>query len=152
MGIILAAFFHDVTLESHAMARDNTRADLDSLSFLLSPKEAQVVLEHPTAVATLLRRFPALPPYTTVILEQHHEQPDGSGFPRRLNARQIHPMAALFIMSHDLVDFLSESTLATISTFVQQKRDFYLAGKFKSPFEQLVFLAAREAQAPNNPP
>ncbi len=43
------------------------------------------------------------------IIRQHHEKPDGTGFPKGLNSKSIPPMSCAFILCYDFVQVLIES-------------------------------------------
>ena len=62
---------------------------------------------------------------------QHHERPDGSGYPRGLNATQISPLGALFIIAEDLVHEALEGEGVTVDSFFTKKAPLYSRGQFK---------------------
>lgn len=107
----MASLFHDISL------KNGDHEDLESKTFLMGinkdkeniPKE---FLEHPQKTVELLSKVPNMPDLFTIILE-HHEKPDGSGFPRGLKANRLSPMSCILILSHhlsDLIAFKQEDT------------------------------------------
>ena len=56
--------------------------------------------------AAIARSVEEIPPDVDVIISQHHELPDGTGFPRGLNYQRITPLSTVFIVAHDLVRHL----------------------------------------------
>lgn len=99
--IATAALLHDMALPRH---------DVDEDVWLLSASgekmkqgmdsEAKAFLQHPLEAAEMIRRHKLIPPDTDKIILEHHELPEGGGFPRGLTAGQISPLGALFILAH----------------------------------------------------
>ncbi|RYX84537.1 HD domain-containing protein [bacterium] len=61
----------------------------------LTPREQEIVREHPILGERLCRGVMALTPVLPII-RHHHERADGSGYPDKLKEGQIPPMASLF--------------------------------------------------------
>ncbi len=61
----------------------------------LTPREGEIVREHPILGERLCRGVMALSAVLPII-RHHHERGDGSGYPDRLKEAQIPPLAALF--------------------------------------------------------
>jgi hypothetical protein len=101
MKIATAALLHDLALPRH---------DVDEEIWLLSATgeklkegmdpEVKAFLQHPIEGAQMIRRHKMIPPDTDKILLEHHELPEGGGFPRGLTAPQISPLGAVFILAH----------------------------------------------------
>ena len=72
--------------------------------------EIKAFLQHSTEGAQLLRRFRDIPPDTDKIVLEHHELPEGNGFPRGLTSSQISPLGCLFIVSHHAAEKLLKMT------------------------------------------
>lgn len=104
---IQAALFHDITL-THEMAQK----EVDEMAQLL-PEELVRYYSHPTNVVKLLRRSIGFSSDVEKIILEHHERPDGSGFPRKLKASAIHPLSAVFIVAHDFVTELYQTEFDT---------------------------------------
>jgi response regulator RpfG family c-di-GMP phosphodiesterase len=103
--ITMASLFHDISLKY------GEHEDWESKSFLMGinkdneniPKD---FLDHPQRTVELLSKVPNMPDLFTIILE-HHEKPDGTGFPRGLKANRLSPMSCILIMSHHLSDLIA---------------------------------------------
>ena len=91
---------------------------------------------HPLVAAGLARKFKHFPEDTDVILEQHHEKADGSGYPKGLKAAQIIPLSAVFIVAQELVDYYLKTKSLALEDFLQAKESEYTEGAF-----QKIFLA-----------
>lgn len=107
--LTMAALFHDIVFRKPHLAEIETLEQLEKKKNILTQEDIDFVKNHPMAVAQVLGNFKEVPPDVDVIVAQHHERPDGSGFPRKLTSNHIAPLAALFIVAHDLVLFIYES-------------------------------------------
>jgi response regulator RpfG family c-di-GMP phosphodiesterase len=102
--LALAALFHDISIDDPdlAMVIDLGEPILKTLS-----KEEHKAFEHhpllaAELVAPLVREFPGLED----IISQHHERPDGTGFPKKMAITRLRPLACLFIFCHHFVTHL----------------------------------------------
>jgi HD-GYP domain-containing protein (c-di-GMP phosphodiesterase class II) len=103
LKLALAAFLHDLPLEDNFLASMHALAEVKENDF--SPEMVQVFRFHPVKAAEFARQFSGIPSDVETILVQHHELPDGDGFPRGLYHHQIAPLSAMFIIAHDLLNF-----------------------------------------------
>ncbi len=96
-----ASLFHDISLTDPRLAVVNYRSvkALDRFESALK----QRYLEHPLKGADLVLEITNEYPQVDTIISQHHERPDGSGFPYGRDFNQITPLACLFIVAHDFV-------------------------------------------------
>jgi HD-GYP domain-containing protein (c-di-GMP phosphodiesterase class II) len=136
-----AAFFHDMTLHNQELARVSSvpefRAKADEKGF--TQENQKTLLYHSVHAAEYSRKFKVPHDVETIIL-QHHERPNGSGFPRGVTHDQINPLSAVFIVAHELYDY-SESQgqeLASMEDFVEAKSQALYEGFFKELMEQIV--------------
>ncbi len=120
----LAAFFHDIHLRGGMLSEIDTLEELQQKSATLSNEDVETFKGHPLAAATMIRNMKEVPPDVDLIVSQHHERPDGTGFPKGLTGHHIAPLAALFIVAHDLVKFttFAEPEKAGFNQFVRQFR------------------------------
>jgi putative nucleotidyltransferase with HDIG domain len=81
----LAALVHDI-------GKIGVRDDVLLKEAALSSEERAVVQLHPVIAADILRPIHNTAEIAEIVL-QHHEAPDGSGYPRRLREREIMPEA-----------------------------------------------------------
>lgn len=95
---------------------------------------------HPSAAAELARQLRQLPADVDTIVLQHHEQPDGSGFPRGLFSHQISPLACVFIVAQDLLNhFLDFGNIGDdlLQAFLTRQEPRYAQGIFRKIHESL---------------
>lgn len=57
--------------------------------------EMSQIKEHPKIGASMLEKYPELPPEVIRAALQHHERNDGSGYPNGLKEKEIEPMARI---------------------------------------------------------
>ena len=130
--LILAGFLHDITLTNPEHAKARTKADCLKIKDHVSEKEFAAIKNHPYAAGEIVDKLLDIPADVCVIITQHHEQPDGSGFPRSLMANKIAPLAAVFIVAHDIIDaYLAQGEDFSVEKFIDEKTEFYNAGTFK---------------------
>lgn len=125
--IVLAAIFHDITLPTDKLANVGSLTELEKRSIEFSEKECELFRHHPSHSAQVVEKFQAhIPPDVAQIIMQHHEIPDGSGFPRGLSGSAITPLSAVFIVAHEIVRKL----LLNKSTFSMEEEFMGLVKKF----------------------
>lgn len=141
MKLTLSAFLHDISLDDQRLARMRILHGMtEAKGFSLAMKDK--VRLHPIKGAELAKKFRDIPADVDTIISQHHESPDGQGFPRGLFAHQINPLASIFIVAHDLLDFHlgrnpSDSSQPSLEAFLEAKRDSYEQGSFRKISESL---------------
>jgi HD-GYP domain-containing protein (c-di-GMP phosphodiesterase class II) len=89
-------------------------------------------LTHPNDASDLTLLMTEILPDVDTVVAQHHELPDGTGFPRKLSGARISPLSSVFIVAHDLVYEIMHSgdEPVTIQKFIEKKRDKYFYWKF----------------------
>ena len=138
LKLVLAAFLHDLPLRGTQMAEYQTMDDAKESNALNEEDLARFKL-HPIKAAEFARKFNEIPSDVDSILLLHHERPDGTGFPRGLFHTTIGPLASLFIISHDLLNFLLEANFkSNLETFLAQNSSKYYGGHFKKITRSLI--------------
>lgn len=134
----LAAFLHDITLENESLAAIQTLEELEERKTDFTEQEIEAYKVHPLKAAELVRTFADLPADVDTVILQHHERPDGTGFPRKVNHMRISPMAATFIVAHDIVLFiLANNGAMDMPKFIQEHQSRYDSGAFKKILKTL---------------
>lgn len=130
--LTMAAMLHDITLSNQALATVQTLKELNERKNEFTEAEYLGFQSHPSQAASIAQEFTEIPPDVDLIISQHHEAPDESGFPRKLPALRISPLASLFIVAHDIVDIAlkNEAPFSLKEVTVQLKKK-YSAGHFK---------------------
>lgn len=89
----------------------------------------------------MIRRDSFLPTDIDNIILNHHELPDGKGYPRGLSSMQISPISCIFI----LAEKISISMIRNGVRYVSQEEfidslEIYNHGNFKKPLAGLLLL------------
>lgn len=86
--IFIGALFHDIGM-----------AYIDETVFMkngkLNLEEFVKIKEHPQKGYEFIKDLPQFNAYTKVIVLEHHEKLDGTGYPNKLVAKDIHPYAKI---------------------------------------------------------
>lgn len=129
--LTLAAMLHDITLENHELAAVNALEDLEKGEF--TPKEKKEYRSHMVTAAEVARKFTEVPADVDAIIAQHHERPDGKGFPRGLTHTYISPLGAVFIVAHDMAQqaWLERDKGFESGKFVAAARKKYSSNQFR---------------------
>ncbi|NUM89783.1 MAG: hypothetical protein HUU37_11300 [Bdellovibrionales bacterium] len=130
--LVIAAMMHDMTLQNHELARINTLTELKERAGEFPPDLVKSYHLHPSKAADLVRSFEEIPADVDAIVLQHHERPGGAGFPRGLTNNYIAPLSAVFIVAHDLVQFmLDRAEKFQLGDFLAQRKTEYSQGNFR---------------------
>ena len=117
--LVSAAYLHDIALaDKPHLTKIHTLAQLEKLKATLDPYDYKLVFEHPNMAATTMAAYPDLDPDIITVLRQHHELPNETGFPAKLSFSKIIPMSALFIVAHDLTDYIIENPTWNINSYI----------------------------------
>jgi HD-GYP domain-containing protein (c-di-GMP phosphodiesterase class II) len=136
--LVLAAFMHDIALKNAEMAKINTLRELEEKRSQYSDEEVKTYHLHPAKSADVVRSFKEVPSDVDIIVQQHHERPNGSGFPRGLLFNYISPLSSLFIVAHDLTqEILFKRASFSLPNFIVEKKAVLNQGNFKKVFAAL---------------
>jgi HD-GYP domain-containing protein (c-di-GMP phosphodiesterase class II) len=148
-SLTLAAFFHDITLSNDDMAKVQIEREREFKQ--LGIEEQQEILDHGDHAIDLMKQIEGIPKESLIIVAQHHEQYDGSGFPRGIDFRKISPLSAIFNVCHELCLYIYESGsdeqhIGELINFMEKRYD---KGSYKSAIDCLkkIFLSrSQESQ------
>lgn len=137
--LTLAAMLHDITLENHELAAIHSMKDLQKKRKDFTAQEFNDYRDHPEKGAMLAKQMREVPADVDLIILQHHERPDGTGFPRRSDAGFISPLSAIIIIAEDMVieAFLKQDKF-NIQKFYTDKLVEYASGNFKQVLKVLT--------------
>jgi response regulator RpfG family c-di-GMP phosphodiesterase len=66
-------------------------------------KEQKNFFAHPMDIATKIKSSELVDEDIFCLLRDHHESPDGFGFPNKLKDDQLHPLSRVFLIAHEYV-------------------------------------------------
>jgi hypothetical protein len=93
---------------------------------------------HPQKAAEISRRFSAFPE-VDFLIEQHHELPNGKGFPHGILSIKITTLSALLILSTNFCTKLEGQSITyeNIKEIIQELSETMRIGNFREPFAKL---------------
>lgn len=124
--LVYAGFFHDMFIpEEFAMHQD-----IDSLD---SEMDKAKLLKHLKKAADVMEGIKGINNDAHKMITDHHEKPDGSGYPMGLTSSQLPPLSCVFITAHYIVDHLYEENFNTtnIASLIQSMQGIWDQGNFK---------------------
>ncbi len=116
----------------HALAQAVLLMDVGMQVLRTMAGKERDVRDHVLLSVAALRRIDEMDPVLISLVEQHHERNDGSGYPRGLSGRLIHPMAKIMgladhfdrlLFAEDLAQSMS-STEAMAQLYALRNRSF----------------------------
>lgn len=135
----MAALLHDVAFEDKESAEEHDKnLDLNEIE----DEDREFIENHPGFAAKLISSGKSVFPDVDTIVLQHHEKPDGSGYPRKLGHLNISPLSCILIIAEDFVVKIygkrkEEIDIEKIRSDFKNKYD---KGNFKKPLQG--FLSA----------
>lgn len=128
--VIKCGAFHDISLKVFEKESSSVDESLDFPKYKL----------HPLRSAEMLDGMPFIDNDIITMIEQHHENGDGSGFPRSLNNSQISKMSCIFILSEFITkrllsrkDWNLDLLLTVLDSIIAENRE----GNFKEAYAAL---------------
>jgi CheY-like chemotaxis protein len=146
LKLCYASVLVDISLTSKELERlkefEERAAKVEDPDLVFDP-ELKHFMEHPQRSAAILAQMSDVPLETDVLVLQHHEEPDGSGYPNRMHLSRIGPLSAILIFSMDLVDYLlvqgkGREQLSLIREFCHLKSEKYNSGVFGKIHRQVL--------------
>lgn len=136
--ISLGCMLHEVGIKEPFLAKH--RIIDDELTSKLKPEELEEFKNHPHQGAEIVKKCKNIYPDVDSIIAQHHELPDGSGFPRGLHATNIAPMSCLFIMAEDFTHRINNMMPdeLDIAKIKEEFEKTYDKGNFKKPLKAFL--------------
>ncbi|CAM9994085.1 unnamed protein product [Chrysoparadoxa australica] len=139
-----ASLFHDITLIDSRLAVINYRSMIGLNHFDRSVQEKYK--EHPLKASELVKEVTAKYPQVDIVIAQHHERPDGSGFPYGKDYNNLLPLSCLFIVAHDFVSRAYEHNfdIHDVQSIMDDMVPEYQLGQFSKCMTALQSVLTRE--------
>jgi HD-GYP domain-containing protein (c-di-GMP phosphodiesterase class II) len=143
--LIYASVICDITLAvKPELLKIRTMQEFLEVKDKLTDEEQKIFLSHPRDAAGLIKRyFSAAPTDTDSLAYQHHELPDGSGFPLGLKAEKISPLSALFIISNEFSYYFLTDAEPNMDDFILKCHSRYDYVNFRKVIKALERLKKR---------
>ncbi len=134
--LILGALLHDVGMKY--VPKDI----LEKPRHLWSPEELQIYEQHPLKGADMLREIKDIPQDVLLIIAEHHENAQATGFPKRLRDVKVSPLARIVGVANNFANLLFGS-LAQSKSYTPDEAILYIEEVQGQPFNRQVFLALK---------
>jgi HD-GYP domain-containing protein (c-di-GMP phosphodiesterase class II) len=118
--LVYASVLCDITLAVRPeLLKIRDLHEFEKIKHTLTEEDQKIFLSHPKDAGNLIKRyFTTAPPDTDALAYQHHEAPDGSGFPQGMRAEKISPLSALFIVANDFSFYFLKDDEPTMDDFL----------------------------------
>jgi response regulator RpfG family c-di-GMP phosphodiesterase len=128
----MAAFFHDAFLDGNQIRNEARFIQSLMVKSHLNKSDQEKVSEHIEKMVEKISHWEMAPGDLSTIIIQHHEKPDGTGFPKGLTADQIHDLSACFIVAHEIVELnRMHRSVATMIDEFSKKKSWFESEKFR---------------------
>lgn len=137
--LVYASVMSDITLavKPELLQIQNLR-EFEKLKHTLCEEDQKIYLSHPQDAGSLIKRYFSNAPADTYVLSvQHHEVPDGSGFPHGLRAEKISPLSALFIVATEFSFYFLQDDEPTMDDFLLKCHSRYDYQNFRKVLKAL---------------
>ncbi len=133
----LAAILHDCMLSNDDLAGITSFADTSLSTF--GQAEREEFRSHPLRGAEIASEY-KLVSEADFIIAQHHELPDGNGFPYQLPPHKIPSHSCIFIVVNNFVSDLCQRGISEyeIASILDEYKNIYDVGNFREPLMHLT--------------
>lgn len=137
--LVFASVLSDITLAVRPeLLKIQNLHEFEKIKHTLTEEDQKIFLSHPKDAANLIKRyFTNAPPDTDQLAFQHHESPDGSGFPQGMRAEKISPLSALFIVATDFSFYFLKDDEPTMDDFLLKCHSRYDFVNFRKVIKAL---------------
>ncbi len=144
--LTLAAFFHDIALDEYHIQNQSRFINALRLGGSISKEGREVIRSHPEKGRLILSDWKNCSPDVLRIIEEHHERPDGTGFPKGLKDQQLHSLSKIFIIANEVNEsFHRVKTREAMISDLQGKAAVFKVGECSRIFS--VMLDSLEGEA-----
>jgi len=136
--IVFAALFHDIALKD---CDQSFIINIESPEYSdLSADEKKEFSCHINDAINFLSKIPGTPSNVESIILEHHERPNGKGYPRGLDSFNVSPLGAVFIVAEDFVHhiFRSNSIVRERDLILAAMSEEYNKGQYKIAMRALL--------------
>ncbi|MEZ0391321.1 MAG: HD-GYP domain-containing protein [Pseudobdellovibrionaceae bacterium] len=134
--VAMGALLHDVGLKFVP------KEILEKPKHLLTPDEVQIYEQHPLKSVEMLRDIKDVPQDVLFIVAEHHENAQGTGFPKKLRDIKISPLGKIVGLA-DLFSELLFNQKPEGKSFTPDEAVTYIDDILGQPFNKQTFLALK---------
>lgn len=139
---VYSAYLHNMALKSRPdLARYTSFDNIELLKDKFSSEDFQLIWNHPEVAAKTVTEYKEIPPEVDTIIRQHHELPKGNGFPSHHNHKKIIPLSAVFIVAHELANYIIRNPNWKLEKFIEEYRKKITGAHFHKILKALEEMA-----------
>ena len=142
-----ASLFHDMTLTDEQYDAKKNLIKIIQKGDHAHHREAREVFAHPTKAAEMCKSWIFCPAGVDQIILEHHEWPDGTGFPLRKKDFEIGLLSAIFIVAEDFSEHIIQHYGSPIDHYINNRKNIFTTGPFGLVFKALVNSVQKETKA-----
>lgn len=144
-----ATLLHDIFLQNEHWEREGKTPKSSAFVDEDAPTVEIDFIRHISRAASMAKDIREIPNEVETIILEHHEKPDGSGFPKALNANKIGPLSSLFIFSHHFINYTfskEKDTDELILDFLNEYEELYSSYHFRDIVTYLWKMATKKME------
>ncbi len=132
-SLAAAALIHDIDLDEKTYDRRNEFKEALLKNKKLVDESFLKYQDHSEIAAHVAAAWQGVSEDVQKIVLQHHERPDGNGFPFKVKGNEIAPLSCVFILAHELTDFILDEKNQSfdLEPFFEKNRGLYSEGLFR---------------------
>lgn len=143
--LIIASMFHDLLVESHKLVEIQNKRDPRCRIF--KQHRLDKYFNHPLETSDMIMKARLFPKDVATIILEHHETPQGDGFPFQKNATSVSTLSAIFIVAHSFTELVFQGIFDEVHP---EKALEILENKFQEGFYKTALEALKKAFIYNN--
>src|SRR6185312_127390 len=136
--VALGALLHDVGLKFVP------KATLEKPRHLWSPEDVQLYEQHPLKGVEMLRDLKDVPSDVLLIVAEHHENSQGTGFPKKLRDVKVSPFSKVVALANYFANLLIPQH-GTSKSYTADEAVQYIEDILGQPFSKQAFLALKKS-------
>lgn len=137
--LTLAGFFHDMMLDDFLIKNQDQFINALNMGSALNKEKVEMVRHHPMEACEVLSKWDLCPKEVLLLIEQHHEFPDGSGFPKKLKGEQLLPLSGVFIVACAVVEiFIRTKDKFAVKEYLQKRESIFMLEPTRSAYQAAI--------------
>jgi response regulator RpfG family c-di-GMP phosphodiesterase len=131
-----AALLHDISLPDGLVEKVTNHDNFENLT----DDEKNIYFSHPTESSHIAQHFEAIAIGIEQFILEHHELPNGKGFPRKLNYNNVHPLSCTLHFADLTADLLwkFDFDVDKVREHLMESRQYYQRGFYRKPYDALI--------------
>lgn len=139
--IVLASYLHNFVLKNKPfLLKFNSFEDINANQKELGMQNYFQTINHSENMVKMLQGVEDIPSDVLDMIKNHHELPNGKGFPQKLDHHKLSATSALFIVAHDIVHYSEGRPNWTIADYLNERSSFFQGTHFKKIAKAIELL------------